>query len=211
MGGGPVGSLIPFPDRCGGRGPLASSRTRAQRAVLLAVALLVGSLAWLLPLGPADAGLGTPLEDPPTDPTDPGDPPPDPPPDVEPPPPPDPPTTTTSVIETTTTTVVRQTTTTYRQVPTTVVEIVETTTTSTVPPTSVDLLVPGDGTEGAESTTTTQVELVSSGDDGPSDGTLIAIVVTGLVLIALVVGILTWRYWVATRPYGPDDAELQTV
>jgi hypothetical protein len=69
-----------------------------------------------------------------------------------------------------------------------------------------NLLVPGDGTEGAQSTTTTTVEPVStSSDGGLSDGTLIGIVVAGLVLIAIAVAVLTWRYWMATKP-APVDA-----
>ncbi len=62
-----------------------------------------------------------------------------------------------------------------------------------------DLLVPGDGTEGAESTTTTAPEL-ASGSDGISDDTLILLMVAGLGTLAAVVGVLTWRYWGATRP-----------
>jgi hypothetical protein len=60
--------------------------------------------------------------------------------------------------------------------------------------------VPGDGTQGAESTTTTEATATKVSDGGPSDGTLIALVIAGLVLIAIVVAVLTWRYWVATRP-----------
>ena len=62
-----------------------------------------------------------------------------------------------------------------------------------------DVLVPGDGTEGAESTTTTQPELASA-DSGLSDEQLIFVIVAGLAMVALVVGVLTWRYWSATRP-----------
>jgi hypothetical protein len=74
-----------------------------------------------------------------------------------------------------------------------------TTTTLTVS-TNANLLVPGDGTEGAESTTTT-IETVSSGSDGGiSDDTLIMLMVGGLALVGLLVSVLTWRYWNATRP-----------
>jgi hypothetical protein len=66
--------------------------------------------------------------------------------------------------------------------------------------TSINVLVPGDGTEGAESTTTTvQTETRISSTD-TSDSTLIALIVGGLVALALFVSILTWRYWAATRP-----------
>ncbi|MET0728628.1 MAG: hypothetical protein ABWZ76_10070 [Acidimicrobiales bacterium] len=109
--------------------------------------------------------------------------------------------TTTTVRRTTTTT--RATTTTQRQTPRTTGEVVATTAapTTLAVTTSVDLLVPGDGTEGAESTTTTSLMATTiSADDGPSDGTLIAAVIAGLVLVAVTVGVLTWRYWAATRP-----------
>jgi hypothetical protein len=75
----------------------------------------------------------------------------------------------------------------------------ETTTTLSVT-TSSNVLIPGDGTEGAESTTTTVTLPTTVEDQGPSDGTLISLVILGLVLIAGVVSVLTWRYWVATRP-----------
>jgi hypothetical protein len=39
-----------------------------------------------------------------------------------------------------------------------------------------------------------------SNDTDTSDAALVALVVGGLVLLAVVVGVLTWRYWVATRP-----------
>ena len=62
-----------------------------------------------------------------------------------------------------------------------------------------NVLIPGDGTEGAENTTTTSKAL-ATGTDGLSDETLILLVVGGLGLVAAVVGLLTWRYWTATRP-----------
>lgn len=73
-------------------------------------------------------------------------------------------------------------------------------TTTLDPVTSANLLIPGDGTEGAESTTTTVLSATSASDGGLGDGTLIALVIVGLVLIAGVVAVLTWRYWVGTRP-----------
>ena len=107
--------------------------------------------------------------------------------------------TTTTFIETTTTTFV-ETTTTERRTATTQ-EVVRTTTSTTVNvPTSNNVLVPGDGTEGAESTTTTTLTPTTISNDGTSDAALIALVVGGLVLLAVAVGILTWRYWLATRP-----------
>ncbi|HJR25708.1 MAG TPA: hypothetical protein VJ804_09555 [Acidimicrobiales bacterium] len=66
-----------------------------------------------------------------------------------------------------------------------------------------NVLIPGDGTEGAENTTTTSKTL-ASGTDGLSDETLILLVVGGLGMVAAVVGLLTWRYWTATRPTVAD-------
>ena len=101
---------------------------------------------------------------------------------------------------TTTTTTFVQTTTTQGQSATTEEQIVTTTTTTLDVSTSVDVLVPGDGTEGAESTTTTTLTPTTISNEGTSDGTLLALIVGGLVLLAVVVSILTWRYWAATRP-----------
>jgi cobalamin biosynthesis Mg chelatase CobN len=106
---------------------------------------------------------------------------------------------TTSDEETTTTEEAEATTTSRQGSATTAEEVLETTTTLTVT-TGSNLLVPGDGTEGAESTTTTLERPTTVEDGGLSDGTLIGLVIVGLVLIAVVVSVLTWRYWVATRP-----------
>lgn len=119
-------------------------------------------------------------------------------------------TTTTSDVSTTTTeattsTTARQTTTTARQTTTTRAQATTTTTVETVT-TANNVLVPGDGTEGAQSTTTTTATTATVSDDGPSDATLITLVIAGLLLIALVVAVLTWRYWVATRPPLLEDA-----
>jgi hypothetical protein len=105
---------------------------------------------------------------------------------------------TTTTTEATTSTTARQTTTTARQTATTRAQA--TTTTLETVTTANNVLVPGDGTEGAESTTTTVATVAAVSDDGPSDATLIALVIAGLLLIALVVAVLTWRYWAATRP-----------
>lgn len=106
-------------------------------------------------------------------------------------------TTSTTIIETTTTTFVTPTT--APPVATTA-QVVQNTTTTVNVPTSHNVLVPGDGTEGAESTTTTTEVPTTISNDGTSDSALLALVVGGLVLLAVAVGILTWRYWVATRP-----------
>jgi len=113
------------------------------------------------------------------------------------------PSTTTTIAETTSTTEASTTTTeaptsTTRRATSTTQERATTTTLS--PSTSVDVLVPGDGTAGADQTTTTQVTATRISSGGPSDGTLISLVIVGLLLIAGVVSVLTWRYWVATRP-----------
>lgn len=113
---------------------------------------------------------------------------------------------TTSTTEATTSTTARQTTTTARQTATTRAQATTTTTVETVT-TANNVLVPGDGTEGAQSTTTTVATVAAVSDDGPSDATLIALVIAGLLLIALVVAVLTWRYWVATRPPLLEEPE----
>lgn len=113
--------------------------------------------------------------------------------------------TSTTLLRTTTTT--RASTSTTARAPattaprlTTTTTVPGTTTTTMTVTTSANVLVPGDGTEGAESTTTTVEEAKKVSDGGLSDGTLIGLVIAGLVVIALVVAVLTWRYWLATRP-----------
>jgi hypothetical protein len=114
-------------------------------------------------------------------------------------------TTTTTVKASTTTTTARATTTTARQAAATTLTTQQQTTTTLAPPGS-NVLVPGDGTEGAQSTTTTVATATKVNDGGPSDGTLIGLVIAGLILIAVAVAVLTWRYWVATRPPVVDTA-----
>lgn len=111
------------------------------------------------------------------------------------------PETTTSLEPTTTAAPPPSTSTTVRRSPTTTErQVVVTTTTTVQVTTSLDLLVPGDGTEGAESTTTTLQMATRVSSNGTSDGTLIALIVGGLIALALFVSVLTWRYWAATRP-----------
>lgn len=71
-----------------------------------------------------------------------------------------------------------------------------------------DLLVSGDGTEGAEDTTTTSTTVVEVAADGGSmdEETQIWLIVAGLVVVAALIGVWTWRYWVRTRP-EPVEAE----
>ncbi len=106
---------------------------------------------------------------------------------------------TTSTSEASRSTIKRTTTTTSRSQ-----AGVPATTTSSTAPATARLLVPGDGTQGAELTTTTEGVVARLGGGGLSDGILIALVIGGLVLIAGLVGVLTWRYWVATRPHLVD-------
>jgi hypothetical protein len=89
-----------------------------------------------------------------------------------------------------------------RSVPTTAAPVETTTTESaTTLTTRSNLLIAGDGTQGAESTTTTlRTETRVQGGSGPSDGTLIALIIGGLVVVAGLVGALTFRYWRATAP-----------
>ena len=122
-------------------------------------------------------------------------------------------TTTTEFFETTTTTeYVEPTTTTEDQfTPTTDFdetdafdddEVEETTTTEATSTSIRNLLVEGDGTEGAQSTTTTSTTVVGvEGDDaGVSESTIIWLIVAGLVVISGLIALWTWRFWRATRP-----------
>jgi hypothetical protein len=102
--------------------------------------------------------------------------------------------------------------TTVRPVPTTAAPVLTTTTTEAETfTTAADLLVAGDGTEGSESTTTTEVgESQVVGTGGIDDNTLVALIIAGLVVVAVAVAVLTWRYWLATRPVprAPEGAEV---
>lgn len=83
-------------------------------------------------------------------------------------------------------------------------------TTSTLTVTTLhDVLIPGDGSAGAESTTTTD-PAVASGDSGVSDESLIMAVVVALGLVAVMVAVLTWRYWHATRPRVVETPPART-
>jgi hypothetical protein len=98
---------------------------------------------------------------------------------------------------------VRHTTSTTARRTTATTEPTTTTQRSVTVSTTHDLLVPGDGTEGAETTTTT-IERVAVGKEGLSDDQLIVLVVAGLAVMSLAMGLLTWRYWSATRPIGEE-------
>jgi hypothetical protein len=117
-------------------------------------------------------------------------------------------TTTTADEETTTTEdeQVDDTSTTLRRTTTT-----EEITSSTITITTLhDVLIPGDGTAGAESTTTTTAPAVT-GSSGVSDETLIMAIVIALGIVAVVVGVLTFRYWSATRPRVVEAPTARTA
>jgi hypothetical protein len=63
-----------------------------------------------------------------------------------------------------------------------------------------DLLVPGDGTEGAQATTTTTAPQPDEGSSADDENRLIWMIIAGLAAVAVIVAVLTWRYWLLTRP-----------
>ena len=68
-----------------------------------------------------------------------------------------------------------------------------------------DLLVPGDGSDGAQSTTTTSTTVAEGDEDGVDEETQVWLIVAGLVAVALLIGAWTVRYWRRTQPDRPDD------
>src|SRR5215207_754025 len=62
-----------------------------------------------------------------------------------------------------------------------------------------NLLIPGDGIEGAQQATTTTAP-AGEGGGGADDNRLIWMIIAGLGGVALLVALLTWRYWLLTRP-----------
>jgi hypothetical protein len=112
-------------------------------------------------------------------------------------------TTSTTEDESTTSTTEFETTSSTNRRSTTTTEEVATTASTVTVSTVNDLLVPGDGTKGAESTTTTGAPVAGS-SSGLSDDQLLLIIVTGLGVVAVVSALLTWRYWSATRPVVID-------
>lgn len=110
--------------------------------------------------------------------------------------------TTTTEDRSTTSTTERSTTSSTRP-RTTTTDDVATTVSSVTVSTLNDLLVPGDGTEGADSTTTSATPISGSGS-GLSDDQLLLLIVSGLGVVAVVGALLTWRYWAATRPVVVD-------
>jgi hypothetical protein len=63
-----------------------------------------------------------------------------------------------------------------------------------------NLLVPGDGTEGAQATTTTTAPQPDEGSSADDENRLIWMIIAGLAAVAVLVAVLTWRYWLLTRP-----------
>ncbi len=63
-----------------------------------------------------------------------------------------------------------------------------------------NLLVPGDGTEGAQATTTTTAPQPDEGSSADDENRLIWMIIAGLAAVGVIVAVLTWRYWLLTRP-----------
>jgi cobalamin biosynthesis Mg chelatase CobN len=80
----------------------------------------------------------------------------------------------------------------------------EATTTTLELTTSSNVLVPGDGTNGSQSSTTIETAAAST-DKGLSDKTIVIMIMAGLLVVAALVAFLTWRFWRSTRP-GWEEA-----
>jgi hypothetical protein len=108
-------------------------------------------------------------------------------------------TTTTELPDITTTTTRRRTTTTLAQATTTtvaagpVITLPATTTTT-------ELLQPN---APIELPTTTSLPPTTNVDRGTSAGTIVLLIISALVLIALVLAVFTYRFWRSTRPEPP--------
>jgi hypothetical protein len=73
-----------------------------------------------------------------------------------------------------------------------------------------DLLVPGNGIQGAQPTTTTTTTAPTGSGSGSADedSRLMWMIIAALAGVGLLVAILTWRYWLLTRPglaFDDDD------
>jgi hypothetical protein len=64
-----------------------------------------------------------------------------------------------------------------------------------------NLLVPGNGLEGAQATTTTTAPPTADGGGSADDESrMIWMIIAALAGVGLLVALLTWRYWLLTRP-----------
>ncbi len=181
---------------------LGNRRRRRGAALLLAIALAVAMTMLGSGAEAADLRGGDPPTTPPTDPptTPPTDPPTTPPTDPPATPPTEPPATAPPPPVTSPPTTVRRTTTTRQSAPVTAAPTTALQTTTTLSTSSTNLLVPGDGSDGSESTTTT---VAVSGSGGISESTKVTAIVAGLIAIALTLALLTARYWRMTAPLAP--------
>ncbi|MDD9369869.1 MAG: hypothetical protein PV358_07145, partial [Acidimicrobiales bacterium] len=85
------------------------------------------------------------------------------------------------------------------------VEVVEAETATFV--TVANLLVPGNGLDGAQATTTTTAPPASAGS-ADDESRMIWMIIAALAGVGLLVALLTWRYWLLTRPgLDLDDDE----
>jgi hypothetical protein len=70
--------------------------------------------------------------------------------------------------------------------------------------------VPGNGLEGAQATTTTTLAPTSGGGAADDESRMIWMIIAALAAVGLLVALLTWRYWLLTRPNleFDDDGDL---
>ena len=74
--------------------------------------------------------------------------------------------------------------------------------------TETNVLVPGNGLEGAQATTTTTAP-TGGGDSADDESRLIWMIIAALAGVGLLVALLTWRYWLLTRPgLDLDDGDV---
>jgi hypothetical protein len=66
--------------------------------------------------------------------------------------------------------------------------------------TTANLLVPGNGLSGAQATTTTTEAPTTAGNDANDETRTIWMIIAALAGVGVLVALLTWRYWLLTRP-----------
>ena len=75
--------------------------------------------------------------------------------------------------------------------------------------TNANLLVPGNGTSGAQEPTTTTTAPAQAKAEADGTSRMIWMIIAALAAVAVLVALLTWRYWLLTRPNlhldDPDD------